>query len=251
MTEIQARPFSKSIPLYLQIAETFAGRIVNGELKPNDRLPAERELCKMLRVSRMTLRQALRELEGRGMIYRRQGDGTYVAEPKIERTASKLVAFTDAMRQKGYVPAAKIIVFETRFADESLARQLEIPFASPIYVYHRLRMVNMEPLMLEICYLPLSRFPGLEQFDMENRSVYEILRTEFGVSIDHSIQSLEAVLAGDYEAALLGIAVGSPLMLQRRLAYDRDNVPIETGEDYYRGDRFRFVTDSAPFALEE
>lgn len=247
----EEKSLAKNVPLYLQIAETFAEQIAFGKLKPNDRLPPERELCKMLNVSRMTLRQALRELEGRGLLTRRQGDGTYVAEPKIERSAGKLVAFTDAMRQKGYLPSAKIIVFETQYADAAVANQLQISLAAPVYVYHRLRFVNSEPLMLEKCTLPVQRFPGLERYDMENRSVYEILRVEYGIRIDHSVQSLEAVLASEYEAGLLNVSIGAPLMLQNRLAFDKDGIPIEFGEDLYRGDRFRFVVDSAPFALEE
>ncbi|MGB9673732.1 MAG: GntR family transcriptional regulator [Anaerolineales bacterium] len=238
-------------PLYVQIAETFSDRIASGELKPGDRLPPERELCQMLNVSRMTLRQALNELESRGLITRRQGDGTYVAQPKIERNATKLVAFTDAIRQKGYQPSARILFLEKRFADAHIAQELNISLAAPIYYYQRLRYVNHEPVMLEKCYLPFSRFPGLEQFDLENRSVYEILRTEFNVRIDHSQQSLEAVVATEYEAELLGVAVGAAMMLQHRLAYDADGIPIECGEDIYRGDRFIFVTDSAPFSMEE
>ncbi|MGB9640517.1 MAG: GntR family transcriptional regulator [Anaerolineales bacterium] len=238
-------------PLYVQIAETFSDRIASGELKPGDRLPPERELCQMLNVSRMTLRQALNELESRGLVVRRQGDGTYVAQPKIERNATKLVAFTDAIRQKGYRPSAKIILFEKRFADARIAKELNISLAAPVYYYQRLRFVNQEAVMLEKCYLPVNRFPGLEQFDLENRSVYEILRTEFNVRIDHSQQSLEAVVATEYEAGLLGVAIGAAMMLQHRLAFDSDGVPIECGEDIYRGDRFIFVTDSAPFSMEE
>lgn len=238
-------------PLYVQIAETFGDRIASGELKSGERLPPERELCQMLNVSRMTLRQALTELEARGLIIRRQGDGTYVAQPKIERNATKLVAFTDAIRQKGYIPAAKILFMEKRFADARIARDLNIPMAAPVYYYQRLRLVNQEPLMLEKCYLPVSRFAGLERFDLENRSVYEILRSEYNVRIDHSQQSLEAVVATEYEAELLGVPPGAPMMLQHRLAFDADGVPIECGEDIYRGDRFVFVTDSAPFSMEE
>ena len=238
-------------PLYIQIAETFANRIMSGDLKPGDRLPPERDLCQMLNVSRMTLRQALNELELRGLLSRRQGDGTYIAEPKIERNATKLVAFTDALRQKGYHPSAKILLFDQRLADERISNDLHIPLAGSVFYYQRLRLVNQEPLMLEKCFLPVSRFKGLEKFDLENRSVYEILRNEYGVRIDHSHQSLEAVLADEYEAGLLSVQPGAAMMLQHRLAYDVEGNPIECGDDIYRGDRFTFVTDSAPFSMEE
>ncbi|MFQ5854143.1 MAG: 2-aminoethylphosphonate--pyruvate transaminase [Anaerolineae bacterium] len=80
-----------TVPLYIQIAEGLLDRIESGELAPGDRLPSERELSEMLAVNRMTVRRALRMLEMQGLLIRRQGNGTYVAEPKIERQAGQLV----------------------------------------------------------------------------------------------------------------------------------------------------------------
>jgi len=72
------------------------------------------------------------------------------------------------------------------------------------------------------------------------------METEYGVSIRRARQSLEPVIATEFEAELLGVNTGAPLMLERRLAYDQDDQPVEHGRDLYRGDRFRFVTEIAP-----
>ena len=80
--------FGTTTPLYIQIAEGLLDRIESGQVSPGDRLPSERELSQMLGVNRMTLRRALELLESQGLLIRRQGDGTYVAEPKIERQAT-------------------------------------------------------------------------------------------------------------------------------------------------------------------
>src|SRR3990172_12022012 len=91
------RPVDRLIagtPLYAQIADALLGRMQSGELAAGDRIPPERELSDMLGVNRLTLRRALRELEGRGLLRRRPGLGTFVAEPKIERPAGWLVSFT-------------------------------------------------------------------------------------------------------------------------------------------------------------
>jgi GntR family transcriptional regulator len=73
------------------------------------------------------------------------------------------------------------------------------------------------------------------------------METEFGVTIANARQSFEPVLASDFEAELLSIPVGAPLMLEKRLSLDMTGVPVEYGKDRYRGDRFRFVTEAAPF----
>ena len=91
------RPASRliaSLPLYVQIAEGLLDQIESGQLHPGDRLPPERELSETLGVNRLTLRRALRVLEGRGLLSRRQGAGTYIAQPKIERHAGRVFSFT-------------------------------------------------------------------------------------------------------------------------------------------------------------
>jgi GntR family transcriptional regulator len=82
--------------------------------------------------------------------------------------------------------------------------------------------------------------------DLEARSFYEIAETEYGITIHQAQQSLEAVSATEFEAKLLDVAPGAPMMLERRQAFDPDNHPVEYGQDLYRGDRFRFITEIAP-----
>ncbi len=240
------RPQKSGIPLYVQIAESLFDRIESGDLKPGQRLSAERKLSETLKVNRMTLRQALHTLEAQGLLVRRQGDGTYVAESKIERQAGKLVPFTKSMQKRGYTPGAKVITLEQRLAESAVAKELNLHVSTPVYFVHRVRLIKQEPVMLENFYLPVARFPGLERFDLAKRSVYEILETEYGVTISRARQSLEPTVATEYEAGILKIKIGAPLMLEIRLAFDKDDRPVEYGHDFYRGDRFRFVTETAP-----
>ena len=238
--------YETSIPLYVQIAESLLDRIESGELRPGDRLPAERELSQTLEVNRMTVRRALQVLELQGLLMRRQGDGTYVTAPKIERQAGNLVPFTKGMQRRGYTPGAQVITFERRPAEPSVAKELQLPVSAPVYYIRRLRLINQEPVMLERFTLPVRRVPGLERYDLASRSVYEVMETEYGISVTRARQSLEPVVAAEYEAELLRVNPGAPLMLEQRLSFDQDDQPIEYGNDLYRGDRFRFVTEIAP-----
>jgi GntR family transcriptional regulator len=238
--------FKTAVPLYIQIAESLLEQIVSGELAPEQRLPSERELSKSLNVSRMTLRAALRELSNKGLLVRRPGDGTYISKPKIERQAGKLVPFTESMRNRGYRTDAKIIALEQRLAEVSVARQLKISVSTPIYYIQRLRLINREPVMLEKFSVPVYRFPNLDTHDLEAQSFYKIAESEYGITIHQAQQSLEAVSATEFEAELLAVDTGAPLMLERRLAFDPDSRPVEYGQDLYRGDRFRFITEIAP-----
>ena len=103
--------------------------------------------------------------------------------------------------------------------------------------------------MLERFTVPVHRFPGFEKYDLSSRSAYDVIEKEYGITVVRARQSLEPVIATEYEAELLGIELGAPLMLERRLSVDVDDRPVEYGEDLYRGDRFRFVTEIAPLEI--
>lgn len=232
-----------SVPQYIQIANNLIDQIESGELAPGTRLPSERKLSELFDVNRLTLRRALSRLEAQGLVRREHGKGNFIAEPKIERQSGKLISFTNGMQRRGLVPGAKVINIEQRPVEAAIAEQLDIPVLTPVFFMIRLRMINQEPVMLEQLWVPVSRFPGLEQQDLNNRSIYEIMKTEYGVSMSKAQRTLEPVIATEYEAELLGIEAGAPLMLERRLGYDQHSKCVEFSKDLYRGDRFRFMTE--------
>lgn len=242
-------PLAYSVPLYIQIADRLVSQIESGELAPGDRLPAERELSENLGVNRMTLRRALRVLESQGLVLRKHGIGTFVGEPKIDRQMDVVFRFTRRMQNRGYTPGTQVISLDETLVDAALSRQMAVPVSSPAYKILRLRSINHEPVMIESYIIPVRRFPGLDRYDLESRSVYEVMETEYGVQITRAQQSFEPVVASSFEAELLKIRVGAALMLEKRISYDQDNRPVEYGKDRYRGDRFRFVTEAAPFDL--
>ena len=142
-----------------------------------------------------------------------------------------------------------MISFEEVSAEIHLAKDLALPVSSRVYSILRLRSINREPVMLESYKIPVHRFPGLDRFDLESRSIYEIMEIEYGVPINRARQSFEPITATQFEANILNIKYGEALMLERRLSYNDMNQPVEYGKDRYRGDRFRFVTEAEPFPL--
>lgn len=249
--QISIDRYKKSLPLYLQIANNLIEQIEVGALAPGTRLPSEREMSISLSVQRETVRQALAVLENEGLITRRHGSGTYIAEPKIERDAGRLFPFTRAMKRKGYRPGASVIQLEKILCMPAVAHELDLPVSAFVYFIQRLRTVNQEPVVLENAYVPADIFPEIDRFDLSDRSMYEIMETEYGSRVSQARQSLEAVVATEFEANLMGLKKGDPLMLERRLTFDQHNRRVEYSKDLFRGDRFRFTTERTPLEPTE
>lgn len=235
----------ETTPLYIQIQEYLTEKIESGELLPGDKIPSERELSEQLGVSRMTVRQALTSLVLEGRLKRIQGAGTFVAEPKIEHELNLLISFSESAFRKGIKVSSKLLELEKIPANKSLARKLGLSIAQQVYRMIRVRFGNNMPVLLERSYFPHHRCPGLEKFDLEKLSVYRILMEEYGISFARMRQALEPVAANEFEAEVLQVSVGSPLMLVERLTFDAEDVPVEYAKDIYRGDRSRFISEMA------
>ena len=236
---------SAQLPRYQQIVEALLDRIEKGDLAPGDRLPSERALSEEFDVNRRTLRNALAVMERRGMVERRQGAGTFVTNPRFERKAGEFFPFTEGIRHRGFEPGSLIVSLQKLPASPAVAERLQLKSDSEVWRFHRLRSVNEEPFLVETFSLPSALAPEIDQFDLSDRSVYDVLEHEYGVVIDSAELSLEAVAISEFEAELLRVPIGSPAILERHLAYDTTGRPVDYGYDVYRGDRVRFVTDSA------
>lgn len=130
-----------------------------GELEPGSVVPTERELAAELGTSRTTVRQALGELVVEGRLERRQGSGTYVAEPKITWHLY-LASFTEQVEASGFTPSAQVLATQRIAASNDLSEKLELPVRAPVYRVERLRLADNWPIAVETSWLPAEHFPG-------------------------------------------------------------------------------------------
>ena len=230
-------------PLHSIVASRAEARIRSGEWAPGTRLPPERELCRILDISRATLRQALAELEQRGLISRHQGRGTFVTRPPVATELSGFFSVAAALRARGLQLVTHVLSVETVDASRQLAQDLGCGPGDPLVRVDRLRSVEAEPLFLESTWLPLARFPGLEKADFEGRSLYDMLREDYGCELETAIESFEPVITTPREAHHLDVPRLSPALLLRRIASDRAGVPVEVSSSLLRGDRSRLLLE--------
>lgn len=232
------------IPLYVQVKDALKDLLEQGGLGPGSQLPGEPELCRVFDVSRTVIRQALRDLELEGLIVREKGKGTFIAEPKLrERLFQELTGFYHDMAEKGHPPVSQILTREVVAASRKIAAFLKVKQGTPVIHIDRLRFIDEEPIVLVATYLPQERVPGLIDVDLSRRSLYEYLETAYGIVITSGRRILEAVPASEYEAGLLQVKKGAPLILLDSVSYLADGTPIEYYHALHRGDRSRFEVE--------
>ncbi len=232
------------IPLYYQLAEHLRAQIANGELKPGDQIPPERELCEQAGISRMTARQAVSYLVQQGVLEAHIGKGTFVAAPKLAYDVHHLLGFTEKMMGEGYPITSRVIEQALVVPPTNIAARLQLRPKSKALKLIRLRLVADMPHLLETTYVPAALCPNLETVDFSQTSLYVLLEQRYDLPLAHAEQTLEATTANDFEAPLLGLSKGAPMMLLEGVTFTTGNRPVEHFVALYRADRFKFKIDS-------
>lgn len=230
-------------PLHARAAARLEELLAAGELVPGDRLPPERQLCGRLDVSRATLRQALAELEERGLVTRHQGRGTFVARPRVQQDLERFFSLGEALRARGLELTSRVLSIGLVEAGRALAAELGLLPGDALVRLRRLRSVDGEPLTLEDTHLPAAAFPGLETRDFSQRSLYDVLAEDFACVVATAEETLEPVVLTPAEATLLGVPRNSPALLVRRLTSDRGGRRVEHAQALLRGDRARLLLE--------
>lgn len=231
------------IPLYHQIKEDLRARIEEGEWLPGKLIPPEKELCDEYEVSKITVLEAIKGLVGEGLLYRKQGKGTFVAEPKLEQSLNRFYSFTESIRQKGFELDRRILKVEIIEADKHVAKHLDIKKGEKITEIERLRLVNGEPLYLETIMIPVKLCPNLHLKDIGSKSLNDILRNEYKIPLIRGRECFEPIVIDDYEAQMLGVKDGVPALLLEHTTYTTKNRVVLFSKGIMRGDRCRYYTE--------
>lgn len=230
------------IPIYHQLEKLIKQLIADGELKPGDMIPSEREYADKYKVSRMTIRQAIVNLVNERYLYRVKGKGTFIMEKKLEQSLQGLTSFSEDMKSRGMKASSKLISFEIIPADSKLADQLGIQEHGPVYEIKRIRLAEEEPMALERTYISANKVKGLTE-EIVQQSLYKYIEEKLNLKIAKGTQEIEAVLVNSEEVKYLQVLEHSPIMLIQRTTSLEDGTIFEVVKSSYRADRYKFMIE--------
>ena len=157
------------IPLYAQLVGIIKRNISTGVLAVGALLPSEAELCRCLNISRNTVRQAIGELEDEGLVVRKRGRGTFVADPATNRRGVRY-SFTTEVSSLGKIPSSTLVDFAVETPSGVVCETMELREGTPVYCFTRVRNVDGEPLILETSYYPQYIYPNLTRDMLQTHS---------------------------------------------------------------------------------
>jgi GntR family transcriptional regulator len=227
-----------SQPLYQQLQRSLREAIQKRVLRPEDALPAERDLAEELEVSRITVRKAIDGLVQEGLLMRRQGSGTFVCA-RVEKNFSKLTSFSEDMRARGRKPHSAWLNRAAGTVTPEEAMTLRASPGTPVLRFHRIRFADDAPMALEYATVPASCLPSI---DAVTTSLYEALE-EAGNRPVRALQRLRAVLLTQEQARLLRAQEKDAGLLVERIGFLKDGRTVEFAQSYYRGDTYDFVAE--------
>lgn len=236
--EFQRQKAARRAPTYQHLRRTLQHAIENGALEPRQALPGERDLAKLLDVSRVTVRNAIAGLVADGLLVQRQGAGTFVAE-RIVKSFSQLTSFTNDLRARGLDPQSVVLEHGGGEVTPEEAMALNLSPGALVVRSHRLRTASGQPLALERTTVPQSVLPDSAEI---GPSLYEAFAAH-GIRPVRALQRLRAIAFDAGQARLMQLPEGSPGLFIERRAFLADGRVVEFTRSFYRGDAYDFVAE--------
>jgi GntR family transcriptional regulator len=228
------------IPLYAQIKETLRSGILDGRYPPHSRMPSESELQAMFDVSRITIRQALGDLQKEGLIFKVHGKGSFVSQPKAFQNVTSLQGFAEAMSESGHEIVNRVLHVRFVPAPDEIAARLGLAEGSQVAEIHRVRLLNRSPVSYEITFVPEALGRQLRRADLATRDIFLILENDCAVPLGSADLAIDAIAAPPDIAQALDVKKGAPLLRIERLTHDADGAPVDFEYLYFRGDTFQY-----------
>jgi GntR family transcriptional regulator len=226
--------------LYARLRDELQAEILGGRLRPGDRLPSENELSTAHGVSRITVRQALADLQTAGLILRLQGKGAFVAPPHASPGLERLQGLAEALSATGQEVRSRRLSLRTVKARGPVAQQLEVKAGTELVQLVMLRYLDRSPLSVNTSHFTPGIGEKVARIDLARRDLVEVFETDIGERVERAEVQISAHVMPTREARWLDVAPGVPALQVDRRVLAPGGRPLQAETAVYRADSFSY-----------
>jgi GntR family transcriptional regulator len=232
----QRSPLTHSEPLYQRAIEGVIGFIEEERYQPGDQLPSENDLAAELGISRPTLREALMELQTQGVIERRRGVGTFIAEEKpasLRPGIEKLRSLRSLSEAAGIDFARSSWSVEEAFADEEVAASLELKLGTPV-VYVRMTATSAGIPSATFGIYILPKHVDIDELKVYSKgSLLDYVLEKGSPKLHHTNTEFSATAASGPVSEWLDISDGTPVLQLAEIFFDRSGRSVMYSRNHF------------------
>ena len=226
--------------LYARLRDELRASILEGRLQPHAKLPSESEMTAAYGVSRITVRQALGDLQKEGLIVRLQGKGAYVAQPRASQELNRLQGLAEALAVQGQSVHSRRLALKTVRATGDVAAQLQLPARTEIVQLGTLRYLERRPLSVNVSHFAPGVGERIARIDVSGRDLLEVLERDLGQPVERAEVEIRAEAMTAKEAKLLQVEEGVPALKVQRVVIAVAGRPLQVETAWYRADVFSY-----------
>jgi GntR family transcriptional regulator len=233
-------PRSSTVPLYTQIKEALRAKIIDGTYVAHQQLPSESEMIAAFGVSRITVRQAINDLQKEGLLFKVHGKGTFVAVPNVSQELTHLQGFGEAMHRLGHETFSEVFGLKTVKGSGVVCAKLQVEEGSPVTEIRRVRYLNREPVSIDYSWVRHEIGSRLSEKNLREKDLFSLLENELRQSLHSADVEIDATSATSEVASRLKVAVGAPILRIERLTYATQDQPLVFEYLHYRAETFKY-----------
>ncbi len=232
----------KRSPSLTEKAKSYIKGLIIDNRFADGRIPSETDLANELGVSRTTIRDALSRLELEGVIYRKQGAGTFVNEAglQIHTRLEEIWGYEAMLKAHGYTPSVRVVRVAEQPAEPKISQELNLPANATVLVVEKLFLADENPVIMSINYLPAALIAQPYQADDFRRPIYEFLAEFCQQHLSYYLSEIVPLLAPAWLAEALHLPQPATTLLSfDEVGYNQENQPIHKAYSYFRDDLLR------------
>ena len=213
----------KNEPVYIKVYHQIKAEIQKGTYPIGSFIPKESQLEDIYKVSRTTIRKAIKLLVEEEALEVRQGRGTKVLNYKAKQNYSRVCSVTETLRKRGYDVQIGNMEIDIIEAEGQIAEYLELPYGEKVARIQRLVLADGRPVTIMENYIAYEKVPGIENFSNKFVALYQFIEEQYRLKIEETKDRIYAKQADFLEAQVLQTEPKEALLVVQRVTYYKDH----------------------------